>query len=122
MFEAPEKETPVNRRELKLKRMALDESHIAVKALETVTAPTLILVGDHGVIREEHTVEILLHIRNSQLCIFPNSTPMCHTTTLHSLTRPCPLFSHTIRETGPHTGPDEVLRIASSLRDQMKPA
>lgn len=76
MVEAAGKETPVNTRELKLKQMALVEPHIDVNALETITAPTLILVGDHDIIREEHTVEIFLHIPNSQLCIFPNSTHM----------------------------------------------
>lgn len=76
MVEMAEKESPVNKRELKLKQMALDEPHIDVKALETIAAPTLILVGDHDSIREEHTVEIFRHIPNSQLCIFPNSTHM----------------------------------------------
>ncbi|HEX4170148.1 MAG TPA: alpha/beta hydrolase, partial [Bryobacteraceae bacterium] len=43
-------------------------------ALEAIKAPTLILAGDHDLIRDEHTIEIYHHIPNSQLCIFPNAT------------------------------------------------
>ena len=56
--------------------MMLDEPHIDAKALEAITAPTLVLAGDHDVIRDEHTLEIYHHIPNSQLCIFPNATHM----------------------------------------------
>jgi pimeloyl-ACP methyl ester carboxylesterase len=76
MVETAAKETTVNKRELKLTQMALDEPHIDLKALETIAAPTLILAGDHDTIRDEHTLEIFHHIPNSQLCIFPDSTHM----------------------------------------------
>ena len=69
-----DRDTPQGRRALKVTRMMLDEPHIDVKALEAITAPTLILAGDHDVIRDEHTVEIYHHIPNSQLAIFPNAT------------------------------------------------
>lgn len=70
------RETPQGRRELKVTQMMLDEPHIDAKALETITAPTLVLAGDHDVIRDEHTLEIYEHIPNSQLCIFPDATHM----------------------------------------------
>ncbi|HTY64200.1 MAG TPA: alpha/beta hydrolase [Acidobacteriota bacterium] len=70
------KETPQGRRELKVTQMMLVEPHIDAKALETITAPTLVLAGDHDVIRDEHTLEIYHHIPNSQLCIFPDATHM----------------------------------------------
>jgi pimeloyl-ACP methyl ester carboxylesterase len=73
---AAEKETPEGKRELKVTQMMFDEPHIEAKALETITAPTLVLAGDHDVIRDEHTLEIFHHIPNSQLCIFPNATHM----------------------------------------------
>jgi pimeloyl-ACP methyl ester carboxylesterase len=76
MVEAAAKETPVNKPELKLKQMALDEPHNDLKALEMIAAPTLVLAGDHDIIRDEHTLEIYHHIPNSQLCIFPNATHM----------------------------------------------
>ena len=73
---AADRDTPRGRRELKVTGMMLDEPHIELKALEAITAPTLVLAGDHDLIRDEHTVEIYHHIPNSQLAIFPNATHM----------------------------------------------
>jgi pimeloyl-ACP methyl ester carboxylesterase len=70
------KESPQGKRDLKVMQMVLDEPHIDAKALEAITAPTLVLAGDHDVIRDEHTLEIYHHIPNSQLCIFPDATHM----------------------------------------------
>lgn len=71
---ASARETPQGKREVKVMQMALEEPHIAPKALEAITAPTLVLAADHDMIRDEHTLEIYHHIPNSQLCIFPNAT------------------------------------------------
>jgi pimeloyl-ACP methyl ester carboxylesterase len=68
--------TPEGKRELKVMQMLFDEPHIDANALEAITAPTLVLAADHDAIRDEHTLEIYHHIRNSQLCIFPNATHM----------------------------------------------
>jgi pimeloyl-ACP methyl ester carboxylesterase len=73
---AAARETPQGRRELKVTGMMLEEPHIDAKALEGITAPTLVLASDHDVIRDEHTVDIYHHIPNSQLAIFPNATHM----------------------------------------------
>jgi len=73
---AAAKETPQGKRELKVAQMLLDEPHIDPRALEAITAPTLVLASDHDLIRDEHTLEIYHHIPNSQLCIFPNATHM----------------------------------------------
>ncbi len=73
---AADRDTPQGRRQLKVTGMMLDEPHIDVKALEAITAPTLVLASDHDLIRDEHTVEIYHHIPNSQLAIFPNATHM----------------------------------------------
>lgn len=70
------RDTPQGRRELKVLGMMLHEPQIEVKALEAITAPTLILAADHDAIRDEHTVDIFHHIPNSQLAIFPNATHM----------------------------------------------
>lgn len=70
------RETPEGRRSLKVTGMMLVEPHIDVKALEAITAPTLVLAADHDVIRDEHTIDIYHHIPNSQLAIFPNATHM----------------------------------------------
>ena len=64
------------RRERKVTGMMLTEPHIDPKALEAITAPTLVLAGDHDLIRLEHIVDIYNHLPNSQLVIFPNATHM----------------------------------------------
>lgn len=69
-------DTPQGRRELKVTAMLLNEPHIELKALEAITAPTLVMAGDHDLIRDEHTVAIYQHVPNSQLAIFPNATHM----------------------------------------------
>ncbi len=71
---AAQRKTPEGRRELKVTQMLLEEPHIDLRALEVIAAPTLVLAGDHDLIRDEHTLEIYHHIPNSQLAIFPNST------------------------------------------------
>lgn len=68
------KQTPEGKRELKLIQMALTEPHIDPRALEKITAPTLVLAGDHDIIRDEHTLEIYHHLPNGELCIFPGAT------------------------------------------------
>jgi pimeloyl-ACP methyl ester carboxylesterase len=73
---AATKETPEGKREFKVTQMMLGEPQIDFKALETITAPTLVLASDHDAIRDEHTLEIYHHIPNSQLVIFPNATHM----------------------------------------------
>ena len=52
----------------------MDEPHIEPKALTTITAPTLVMAGDHDLIRGEHTIAIFQQIPNSQLAILPNAT------------------------------------------------
>jgi len=73
---AAARDTPEGRRSLKVTGMMLVEPNIDVKALEGITAPTLVLAADHDVIRDEHTIDIYHHVPNSQLAIFPNATHM----------------------------------------------
>jgi len=63
-------------RALKVARVMLDQPNIDVKALEGIGAPTLILAGDHDMVKDEHTLEIFHSIPNSQLAIVPDSTHM----------------------------------------------
>jgi pimeloyl-ACP methyl ester carboxylesterase len=73
---AADRDTPEGRRSLKVTGMMLVEPNIDVNALETITAPTLVLAADHDAIRDEHTIDIYHHLPNSQLAIFPNATHM----------------------------------------------
>ena len=69
-----ERDTPEGKRELKVTGMMLVEPNIAFSALEAITAPTLILVGDHDVVRTEHAVKIFEHLPNGALAVLPNAT------------------------------------------------
>jgi len=71
-----ERSKPEVRRELAVTGMLLEEPNIDLKALQAIKAPTLVLAGDHDLIRDEHTVAIFHHIPNGQLAILPNSTHM----------------------------------------------
>ena len=73
---AEARQTPQGRRELKVTGMMLEEPHIELKALAGITAPTLVIAGDHDMVRDEHTVAIYQQIPNSQLAILPNATHM----------------------------------------------
>jgi pimeloyl-ACP methyl ester carboxylesterase len=71
---AAERETAHGKRERKVTAMLLEEPHIPLQQLETIQAPTLVIAGDHDMIRDEHTLAIFHHIPNSQLAILPNAT------------------------------------------------
>jgi pimeloyl-ACP methyl ester carboxylesterase len=73
---AEARQTPHGRRELKVTGMMLEEPHIELEALAGITAPTLVIAGDHDLIRDEHTIAIFQQIPNSQLAILPNATHM----------------------------------------------
>ena len=69
-------QTAEGKREARVMQIVLDEPHISTADLAKIAAPTLILAGDHDLIRDEHTLEIYHSIPNSQLCIFPGATHM----------------------------------------------
>jgi pimeloyl-ACP methyl ester carboxylesterase len=57
----------------KLIRLLLDEPHIPLAALQKVKCPTLVIGGDHDLIKEEHTMLIFKNIPRAYLWILPNS-------------------------------------------------
>jgi pimeloyl-ACP methyl ester carboxylesterase len=69
-----ERDTPQGHRELKATEMMLVEPNIDASELEAIDAPTLIIVGDHDVIRPEHAVEIYEHLPNGALKVLRNAT------------------------------------------------
>lgn len=65
----------------KLMRLLVEEPHISLEALQQIKAPTLVIGGDHDVIKPEHTLLISQNIPNAYLWILPNSghsTPLVY--------------------------------------------
>jgi len=57
----------------KLMRLLVEEPHIELTDLQKIAVPTLVIGGDHDVIRPEHTLLIAQNIPQSYLWILPNS-------------------------------------------------
>ena len=57
----------------KLMRLLVDNPHIPLSDLHTIKCPTLVIGGDHDVIKEEHTMLIYKNIPKAYLWILPNS-------------------------------------------------
>jgi pimeloyl-ACP methyl ester carboxylesterase len=63
----PEKNT------LKLYKLLAEQPHIPITDLQSIKCPTLVIGGDHDVIKEEHTMLIYKNIPKSYLWILPGS-------------------------------------------------
>lgn len=59
--------------QLKLLHLLSYEPHIKAEDLHKITCPTLVIGGDHDVIRTQHTMLIAEAVPNSYLWIIPNS-------------------------------------------------
>lgn len=70
------KRTPEDRRHAKVTAIMLSEPHIDPALLKSVAAPTLVVSGDHDLIRLDHTIALYEALPNAQLAILPNSTHM----------------------------------------------
>jgi len=57
----------------KLMQLLAENPHIPLSDLQKINCPTLVIGGDHDVIKEEHTMEIYKNIPNAYLWILPNS-------------------------------------------------
>ncbi|ULQ52483.1 alpha/beta fold hydrolase [Flavihumibacter fluvii] len=64
---------PQERTSKKLMRLLVEQPHITASQLHTIKCPTLVIGGDHDVIREEHTMLIYKNIPKAYLWILPNS-------------------------------------------------
>ncbi len=60
----------------KLARLWREEPHIAHDSLAAISAPTMIMAGDHDSIRIEHTIGIAGAVPGAQLCIVPGASHM----------------------------------------------
>jgi pimeloyl-ACP methyl ester carboxylesterase len=75
--------TPKNIHDLKMLHLLTYEPHITTAQLAAIKCPTLVIGGDHDVIRPEHTLLIARSISKSYAWILPNSghsTPIYYTT------------------------------------------
>ena len=66
---------------LKLYKLLVEQPHIPVDQLHTIKCPTLVIGGDHDVIKTEHTMLIQKNIPKSYLWILPgsgHSTPVVY--------------------------------------------
>lgn len=73
--------TDRDRNSLKLFRLLAEQPHISLTDLQKITCPTLVIGGDHDVIKEEHTLLIYKNIPNAYLWILPasgHSTPVVY--------------------------------------------
>jgi pimeloyl-ACP methyl ester carboxylesterase len=59
--------------QLKLLNLLCDQPHISDAQLKTISCPTLVIGGDHDVIKVEHTFHIYSQLPRSYLWILPNS-------------------------------------------------
>jgi pimeloyl-ACP methyl ester carboxylesterase len=59
--------------EYKLLRLLVEQPHIPLTDLHKISCPSLIIGGDHDVIKEEHTMLIYKNIPKAYLWILPNS-------------------------------------------------
>ena len=65
--------TPMEKAQWKLLRLLADEPHIPLSALQTIKSPTLVIGGDHDILKPSHTLLIFQNIPHAYLWILPNS-------------------------------------------------
>lgn len=73
--------TPEEKNAFKLLRLLCEQPHISLNSLHTISCPTLVIGGDHDVIKEEHTMLIYKNIPKAYLWILPgsgHSTPIIY--------------------------------------------
>jgi pimeloyl-ACP methyl ester carboxylesterase len=77
-FQAPAKLSPNPERlpeiRKKLHNLVAGYPNISKEQLAGIPCPTLVVVGDHDLIREEHTLALFRSIPHSELCVIPGST------------------------------------------------
>ena len=53
--------------------MFVTEPNFTSEQLGSIRAPTLLIAGDHDMVRLEHAVEMFRLIPGAQLCVFPHA-------------------------------------------------
>lgn len=78
---AKSQKTPQEKNSFKLLRLLCEQPNIKPSSLNTIACPTLVIGGDHDVIKEEHTFLIYKNIPKAYLWILPasgHSTPIIY--------------------------------------------
>jgi pimeloyl-ACP methyl ester carboxylesterase len=57
----------------RLKPMWVAEPSLTAEQLQSIRAPTLIIVGDEDIVTPEHAVEMFRTIPSAQLCVVPHA-------------------------------------------------
>ena len=73
MFNGKEAKTPLDSIVYKYIKLLVEQPNIAVEELHKISIPTLVVGGDHDVIKPDHTLKIFKNIPNAYLWILPNS-------------------------------------------------
>lgn len=73
LFKDPNPKTPLDSVVWKYFRLLHEQPHIPLAALHAIQAPTLVIGGDHDVIRPAHTLLIFQAIPRAYLWLLPNS-------------------------------------------------
>jgi pimeloyl-ACP methyl ester carboxylesterase len=72
-FADSQPKTPEEIKEFKLLKLLIEQPHIELTDLSKIAAPTLVIGGDHDLIRPAHTLQIFQNIPNAYLWILPHS-------------------------------------------------
>ena len=78
---AKKDKTAEEKNQYKLFRLLVEQPHISLSDLHTIKCPSLIIGGDHDVIKEEHSMLIYKNIPKAYLWILPasgHSTPVVY--------------------------------------------
>jgi len=65
--------TAAQKNDWKIFMLDWTQPHISLASLKTIRTPSLIICGDHDLIRIEHTAEIFRNIPGAELWVLPNS-------------------------------------------------
>lgn len=81
LLKMKQNKTEEEKTQLKLFKLLVEQPHIPLSDLHKISVPTLVIGGDHDVIKEEHTMLIFKNIPKSYLWILPasgHSTPVVY--------------------------------------------
>ncbi len=65
--------TEAEKRQINLLRLLMEEPHIPISDLQHIQNPTLVIGGDHDILKPSHTLLIFENIPHAYLWILPNS-------------------------------------------------